>query len=609
MDAVNDFQREVERAGLIPSEVVPDGRLRRCGTSDKPQGKDGWQVLYSDPLAGAFGNWRTGESRTWSGGGTLDRTARRRIQKDIEKQKQAREQEDAERHKQVAEEARRILEDLPPASPENPYLKAKGVKTCNGLCEDGETLVVPVYDHDGRIMSLQRIKPDGTKRFHPGGKTAGGFFPINKGRSGTLIVCEGPATGLTLHEANPAATVLIAFSGGNLEAVSCMARDRYPDRQIILPGDDDHETEARTGKNPGRLKAQAAARAVGGKVCFPTFQAPEGKSDFNDMHQEQGIEAVKKALEQAKEPDPIEEIASEKPRPIRVLDVRDFLSLELPPRKYILQPIIPTQGLVMLYALRGVGKTMLALHISYAVSTGQPVCRWTAPEPQPVLYLDGEMPGAVMQERLAGVVQSYSIEPAPSFFRIVTPDVQDRTFNLATMEGQALIEPALKNVSLVVVDNLATLARAGRENETESWHPVQDWILSLRRRGISVLLVHHSNKSGGQRGTSSREDVLDTVISLRRPSDYHMEQGARFEVRLDKARGLIGDDAKPFEAMLSTAEGGAVQWVCRDIEDAELEMVLRLKADGATIREIARETRLSKSKVDRLIKKAERGTP
>ncbi len=160
-------------------------------------------------------------------------------------------------------------------------------------------------------------------------------------------------------------------------------------------------------------------------------------------------------------------------------------------------------------------------------------------------------------------------------------------------------------MKLVIVDNLATLARAGRENETESWHPVQNWLLSLRRRGISVLLIHHSNKSGGQRGTSSREDILDTVIALKRPSDYTMDQGARFEVHLEKARGIVGDDAKPFEAMLTPDGKGGMIWAYRDIEDVELNQVANLQKEGLSVRDIAKETGLSKSKIQRLIKKAE----
>src|ERR1700704_5475076 len=81
-----------------------------------------------------------------------------------------------------------------------------------------------------------------------------------------------------------------------------------------------------------------------------------------------------------------------------------------------------------------------------------------------------------------------------------------------------------------------------------SWLPVQSWALRHRRLGRAVAMLHHAGKGGGQRGTSRREDVLDTVVSLRRPSDYSPDQGARFEVHFEKARGFHGQAAQPFEA-------------------------------------------------------------
>ncbi len=72
------------------------------------------------------------------------------------------------------------------------------------------------------------------------------------------------------------------------------------------------------------------------------------------------------------------------------------------------------------------------------------------------------------------------------------------------------------NIKLVIVDNLSSLVRSGKENEAESWIPIQEWALSLKRKGVSVLFIHHSSRSGTQRGTSRREDLLDTLISLRR---------------------------------------------------------------------------------------------
>ena len=294
-----------------------------------------------------------------------------------------------------------------------------------------------------------------------------------------------------------------------------------------------------------------------------------------------------------------------KQAPLRCVDVAEFLSLELPERELLLAPILPKQGLVMLHAARGIGKTFMGLSMAYAVASGGGVFgRWQAPAPARVLYVDGEMPARTLQSRMASIVSGNEAEPpAPEFLRLLTPDLQEGPMpNLATVEGQAALAPFLEGVELLVVDNLATLARHGRANDEESWTPVQGWLLDLRRRGLSVLLVHHQGKGGDQRGTSAKEDILDTVIRLDRPRDYHPEQGAVFEVRLTKARGIFGDAAKPFEAQLLD-EGDGLTWLTRDIETADLERLGRLLAEGCTIREAAEEMGISKSNAGRLKKK------
>ena len=159
---------------------------------------------------------------------------------------------------------------------------------------------------------------------------------------------------------------------------------------------------------------------------------------------------------------------------------------------------------------------------------------------------------------------------------------------------------------MVVLDNLSTLARHGRSNDEESWLPVQGWLLTLRRRGISALLIHHQGKNGSQRGTSAKEDILDTVVSLQRPQDYNTEQGARFEVHLTKARGICGTEAKPFEAQL-IADGNRLSWATRDIEDSRMDCLKKLLAEGFTLRDAAEEMGISKSAAGRLKKKLEEG--
>lgn len=259
----------------------------------------------------------------------------------------------------------------------------------------------------------------------------------------------------------------------------------------------------------------------------------------------------------------------------------------------------------MVYAPRGVGKTWFSLGVAYAVASGGSYLTFTAPASRPVLYLDGEMPAVTVQERLAQIAAASEREPATAdHLRFIAADLHEEGIpDLSTLDGQEAIEPYLDGVALVVLDNLSTLVRNGRENEADSWQPMQDWALRQRRAGRSVLFVHHAGKGGAQRGTSKREDVLDTVISLRRPEDYQADQGARFEVHFEKARGMAGGDAKPFEARCEVRDGGA-QWSTSTITDAEMRRVVELKQDGRSDREIAAETGITKSTVNRLVQKA-----
>ena len=293
------------------------------------------------------------------------------------------------------------------------------------------------------------------------------------------------------------------------------------------------------------------------------------------------------------------------PPGLRAVTIEEFLAHKIPPREMVLAPIIETQALTMLHSKRGVGKTHVALGIAYAVASGGYFLRFHAPTPRKVLCVDGEMPARAVQERLASIVAGAETEPpSPDYLRIITPDLQDQPIpDLSVPENQAALDAMLGDTQLLVLDNLSTLCRYGRENEAESWLPVQEWALALRRRGVSVLFVHHAGKGGAQRGTSRREDVLDTVICLRHPDDYSPTEGARFEVHFEKARGLHGDDAKPFEAKLEVRDGAAL-WTMRDIEDAELARAIDLFSEGYSVRDTAAEMGISRSKAGRLRKAA-----
>jgi hypothetical protein len=292
---------------------------------------------------------------------------------------------------------------------------------------------------------------------------------------------------------------------------------------------------------------------------------------------------------------------------IFVTDLASFLAQSIPPRKFILEPIIAEQSLTMIYSWRGVGKTHVALGLAYASSSGGQFLRWKAPAPRKVLYIDGEMPAAQMQERLAAIVKGSDLEPPDGFFRLITPDLQRGPMpDLATSKGQQLIDSIVEqDTSLIILDNLSALVRrGGKENESESWLNVQDWALRHRAERRSVLYIHHAGKGLQQRGTSRREDLLDTVITLRQPTNYNASSGAIFEVRFEKSRGLYGDDTKPFEAKLTLNKDGKQTWATREIEETTLDRVVELYGLGLSQKDMADELGVNKSSVSRAMKRA-----
>ena len=292
---------------------------------------------------------------------------------------------------------------------------------------------------------------------------------------------------------------------------------------------------------------------------------------------------------------------------LRVITMDDFLTMELPKREMILSPFLPSQGLCLLYAKRGVGKTHVAIGIAYAVAVGGNFLKWHAIKPRKVLYIDGEMPAGAMQERLRRISLSENLKPPVSdYLRLITPDLQDGPMpNLSTFEGRAILKELIDDSELIIIDNLSSLFRSGVENEAESWQPVQDWALEMRRCGKTILFVHHAAKGGQQRGTSKKEDALDTVLVLKQPQGYRSDQGACFEVSFEKTRHFAGEDAAPFNVQLKTQPDGLWLWeISEPTVDSEVVAVAEAINEELTIEQIMQRTGLSKSQVETRKKKA-----
>lgn len=300
------------------------------------------------------------------------------------------------------------------------------------------------------------------------------------------------------------------------------------------------------------------------------------------------------------------EIGGLYPHPVRVLSAVQLMEYELPVLQPLLEPWLMEKSLCMVHAKRGIGKTHLMLSVAFAVASGGGVLTWKAPRAAGVLYLDGEMQAQVLQQRMRA--ESARTGRLPDELKIVTPDIQDAPMpDLGTKGGQRAIDSLIdEDVKLIIVDNLSCWVRSGgAENDAESWGATAEWGLKHRREGRAVVFVHHSGKSGAQRGTSKREDLLDVVINLKRPANYSEQDGAAFVIEFEKARSLKGGDIAAIEARLETLPSSAQDWTCRPVEAANQTIVEDLwNAGGVTLLDCSRELVMNKSTVHRHLKAA-----
>ena len=285
-----DFIRE--RIGHAPDAIHQTGKIQRFSTNGKRGDLAGWCVWYG--MAGACGNWRTGESHTWRSDQyqRLTKTERQRIDRQIRQAEARRKRELEAGYQRIAEQAREDIRHCFPATADHPYLTEKRILPHGALIDGQNVLIIPMY-FNGEIVSYQRIYPmrlpDGTnKRFLKGGRKKGCYHPIGNKGTGDLGICEGFATGASIHEAT-GDDVIVAFDAGNLLPVAQAMRDKYPGRRFIFWADDDYQRMDRNGhpENIGIIKATEAAQAVNGHLAVPDFgpHRPEGATDFNDLFQ------------------------------------------------------------------------------------------------------------------------------------------------------------------------------------------------------------------------------------------------------------------------------------------------------------------------------------
>ncbi len=218
----------------------------------------------------------------------------------------------------------------------------------------------------------------------------------------------------------------------------------------------------------------------------------------------------------------------------------DFLQEEIEPPEMVL-PFLPFPGLIMIFGRRGCGKSWVLAKLALCLAAGRRFLHWEPKRPLRVLLIDGEMPRAYVQWRLRqllGTVDADLPLRILTLAELKTPEGD--AINLAMEDHRTMVLEELRSivgldegVDCMILDNVSSLFVGLKENDNDSWAPINRWLMQLREIALTVVLVHHAGKSGtdgGPRGASSIDGALDTTISLDSDEDApHLRATWKFE--------------------------------------------------------------------------------
>jgi putative DNA primase/helicase len=270
------FSEVAGSIGCVLGTIREDDRIYRCATELHPKKRNG--SYRTDGSRGWVKNWETGETATWHEAPMPRAPGQRAPPRPLPSLEQRRKEEDIKAAAAAAVAQRRIASAQVET---HPYLERKGFPAMLGLVQDC-LLLVPARA-DGRIVSLQEIAEDGTKKNLPGGRMAGASFSIGSGQ--LEILCEGYATGLSIKAALSGlclpARVTCCFSAAN---VAALAERR---RHALIVADHDKPVAQFDGLGTGEYYARRAG--------LPWAMPPE-LGDANDLHLDAGLPALQALL-------------------------------------------------------------------------------------------------------------------------------------------------------------------------------------------------------------------------------------------------------------------------------------------------------------------------
>jgi phage/plasmid primase-like uncharacterized protein len=481
-------------AGLQPpEEILMDGKIHRfkSGTKGAPGhgDKPGWYLVFGDGIpAGRFGCWRAGMEVTWRAdvGRKLTQTEEMSHAKRLAEAKALRDAALERQHQVASDTVEKIWTGAQAALPDHPYLAKKGIQTHGARATGDGRLVLPLYDEDGTLATLQYIDHEGGKLYHPGGQTGGKFWMVGSlDEPGTLFVAEGFATAATIHETTDR-PVVVAYSASNLVPVTGTLTEMYGATQdIVIVADHDQS-------GVGQRYAEQASAKYGARMVMPPILG-----DANDYAQA-GHDLAGLLM------------------PIKddwLIPADDFCA-QPSPISWLVKRWIQSQALVMVHGPSGGGKTFVVLDWCLRMASGTEDWAGHKVRQGNVVYLAGEGHHG-LRGRVAAWKHHHKAGKLAMWLSKDGCDLNTPTGYLKVVEQVRMLKD---RPSVIVVDTLHRFL-SGDENSAQDAKTMLDACNALMQEfNCSVILVHHTGVSDEAqhraRGSSAWRGALDIEISI-----------------------------------------------------------------------------------------------
>lgn len=268
------------------------------------------------------------------------------------------------------------------------------------------------------------------------------------------------------------------------------------------------------------------------------------------------------------------------------------------PQPWIIEPWLTEGQLCLLYAKRGIGKSWIALQLAHAIASGSSIGDWSG-KGHPVVYLDGEMGSRAILSRYRHILSASKAVDKPGHMTFWTMDQCGGVFwNLSSDEGKKAIWPIIKPASIVIIDNLMTVATRMDQFDTpmKIWERLQRWFIQLRARGKTVILLHHTNKTEDkQSGSTDKENIQDLILKLDTCQTEPDHKGAKFVLEFEKTRSIHTPD--PSVWLLQDSG----EWKIKSVEESIRDHVTHLRAKDWKDPDICKKLSISKSHLNEIM--------